>query len=61
VVSLLSPVYLAEVPWVRDSVAVFGTNAAAFDVAAAAVAGDISPEGRLPLQFGSFPGSAAKP
>ena len=56
VVSVLSPVYLKDVPWVRDAVAVYGTNAAAFEVAAAALAGDIRPRGRLPFRFGDFPG-----
>jgi beta-N-acetylhexosaminidase len=55
VVSVLSPVYLRETPWVRDAVAVYGTNAAAFDVAAAVLAGDLVPPGRLPFQFGDFP------
>lgn len=55
VVSVLSPVYLRQVPWVRDAVAVFGTNAIAFEVAAAAVAGDFVPRGRLPFRFGDFP------
>lgn len=61
VVSVLSPVYLAQVPWVKDAVAVFGTNAAAFDVAAASLAGDILPAGRLPVRFGAFPGTTSKP
>jgi beta-N-acetylhexosaminidase len=56
VVSVLSPVYLKDVPWVRDAVAVYGTNPAAFEVAAAALAGDIRPRGRLPFRFGDFPG-----
>ena len=55
VVSVLSPVYLKDLPWVKDALAVYGTNAQAFDVAAAAVAGDFTPKGRLPMKFGSFP------
>jgi len=55
VVSVLSPVYLREVPWIKDAVAVFGTNAAAFDVAAAVLAGDLNPPGKLPFRFGDFP------
>ena len=51
VISLLSPVYLREVPWVRNAIAVFGTNPAAFEVATAALAGDFTPRGRLPLKF----------
>jgi len=61
VVSVLSPVYLEEVPWVRDAVAVFGTNATAFEVAAAVLAGDIRPSGALPLRFGNFPRVSLKP
>ena len=55
VVSLLSPVLLRDVPWVRNAVAVFGTNQAAFEVAAAVLAGDFTPPGRLPVRFGLFP------
>jgi len=55
VISVLSPVYLRKVPWVRDAVAVFGTNASAFEVAAATLAGEISPQGHLPFRFGDFP------
>jgi len=55
VVSVLSPVYLRETPWVQDSVAVYGTNSDAFEVAVAALAGDFTPKGRLPMQFGDFP------
>ncbi|MEI8095031.1 MAG: glycoside hydrolase family 3 protein [Spirochaetales bacterium] len=51
VISLLSPVYLREVPWVRNAVAVYGTNAAAFEVAAAVLAGDFAPRGVLPLKL----------
>jgi len=58
VVSVLSPVYLKDLPWVKDALAVYGTNAQAFDVAAAVIAGDFTPAGRLPMKFGSFPGAA---
>jgi len=61
VVSVLSPVYLRDTPWVKDAVAVYGTNAAAFDVAAAVLDGDISPQGKLPLRFGDFPWSPKQP
>lgn len=57
VVSVLSPVYLKDVPWVKDAVAVYGTNPVAFDVAAATIAGEISPLGRVPFRFGDFPWS----
>jgi beta-N-acetylhexosaminidase len=55
VVSVLTPVYLKDLPWVKDALAVYGTNAQAFDVAAGALAGDFTPRGRLPMQFGAFP------
>jgi len=55
VVSVLSPVYLREVPWVKDAVAVFGTNTIAFEVAAATIAGEIRPRGQVPFRFGDFP------
>ena len=55
VVSVLSPVYLKEVPWVKDAVAVFGTNVAAFEVAAATLTGEILPTGKIPFRFGDFP------
>lgn len=58
VIAVLSPVYLKEVPWVKDAVAVFGTNAIAFDVAAATLAGEISPRGKVPFRFGDFPWTA---
>ena len=58
VVSVLSPVYLKEVPWVRDAVAVFGTNAVAFEVAAATLSGEIKPSGKVSFQFGDFPWAA---
>lgn len=55
VVSVLSPVYLREVPWVKDAVAVYGTNATAFDVAAGVLAGEIPALGKVPFRFGDFP------
>ncbi len=57
VVSVLTPVYLKDLPWVKDALAVYGTNAQAFDVAAAVLAGDFKPQGRLPMKFGAFPGA----
>jgi beta-N-acetylhexosaminidase len=55
VISVLSPVYLREVPWVRNAVAVYGTNAAAFEIATAVLAGDFKPTGRLPFHFAGLP------
>jgi beta-N-acetylhexosaminidase len=55
VVSVLTPVYLKDLPWVKDALAVYGTNTQAFDVAAAVLAGDFTPRGKLPMKFGAFP------
>ncbi len=49
VVSTLTPVYLGEVPWVTASLAVYGTSRESFRAGFAALAGDFSPEGTLPL------------
>ena len=61
VVSVWSPVELKDVPWVANAVAVFGTNADAFEVAASALAGDFTPRGKLPIRFDSFPQQAGAP
>lgn len=52
VVSTLSPVYLADVPWVATAVAVYGTGRDSFRAGLAAVAGEIAATGRLPVSFG---------
>jgi beta-N-acetylhexosaminidase len=49
VVSTLSPVHLAAVPWVETAVAVYGTAADSFAAGFAAMAGDFEPVGRLPI------------
>jgi beta-N-acetylhexosaminidase len=51
VISALSPVYLAEVPWVQTSLAVYGTGQASFRAGFAVLAGDFRPEGRLPIEL----------
>ena len=51
VISALSPVYLAEVPWVASCLAVYGTEAASFRAGFAALAGDFRPMGRLPIEL----------
>jgi beta-N-acetylhexosaminidase len=53
VLSVLNPVYLAQVPWVTTAVAVYGTGFESFKAGFAALAGDFTPEGRLPI---SIPG-----
>jgi beta-N-acetylhexosaminidase len=52
VVSALTPVYLDELPWVETAVAVYGNAAPAFRAGFAALAGDFTPEGTLPVRFG---------
>jgi len=55
VISTLSPVYLSQVPWVRTAVAVYGTSPACFAAGFAVLAGDFSPEGRLPVELAPAP------
>jgi beta-N-acetylhexosaminidase len=51
VISTLSPVYLAEVPWAGSCLAVYGTGAASFRAGFAALAGDFRPMGQLPIEL----------
>jgi beta-N-acetylhexosaminidase len=51
VISVLSPVYLAEAPWVESAIAVYGDGRESFRAGLAALAGDFVPEGTLPLSF----------
>ncbi len=55
VISALSPVYLADVPWVTTAVAVYGSGRDSFRAGFAALAGEIAAGGTLPL---SFPGTS---
>jgi beta-N-acetylhexosaminidase len=57
VVSALSPVYLADVPWVETAVAVYGQGRDSFRAGFAVLAGDFAPTGVLPVRF---PGKAAR-
>ncbi|MBN2352521.1 MAG: glycoside hydrolase family 3 protein [Spirochaetales bacterium] len=52
VVSALTPVYLDELPWVETALAVYGNASPAFRAGFAALAGDFTPEGTLPVSFG---------
>jgi beta-N-acetylhexosaminidase len=54
VVSTLSPVYLAEVPWLPTAIAVYGTGRDSFRAGFAVLAGEIAAAGRMPV---SFPGA----
>ena len=57
VVSALTPVYLADVPWVETAVAVYGASRDSYRAGLAVLAGDYAPEGRLPIDFGVADGS----
>ena len=53
VLSVLTPVYLREFPWVRSAVAVYGLAPASFQAGFAVISGDYNPRGSIPLRFGS--------
>jgi len=49
VISALTPVYLAQVPWVDSALAVYGMESDSFKAGFGALLGDFEPEGTLPL------------
>lgn len=49
VLSVLTPVYLYETPWVESAVAVYATGIDSFRAGFAAICGDFVPEGRAPI------------
>jgi beta-N-acetylhexosaminidase len=51
VLSSLTPVYLNDLPWVRDAVAVYGSGKDSYQSGFAAIRGDFFPRGRLPVDF----------
>jgi beta-N-acetylhexosaminidase len=51
VISTLSPVYLAEAPWVESAIAVYGDGRESFRAGLGALAGEFVPGGTLPLSF----------
>ncbi|RPJ07581.1 MAG: glycoside hydrolase family 3 protein [Spirochaetaceae bacterium] len=51
VISALTPVYLRETPWVQTAIAVFGESRDAFMAGFSVLAGDFTPEGKLPVDF----------
>lgn len=57
VVSALTPVYLADLPWVETAVAVYGASRDSYRAGLAVLAGDYLAEGRLPIDFGVADGS----
>jgi beta-N-acetylhexosaminidase len=55
VISALSPVYLAELPWVTTAIAVYGDGPDSFRAGFAALCGDYKPSGSLPVRFPGLP------
>ncbi len=53
VVSALTPIYLRETPWVKSSLAVYGTDRKCFAAGFAVLRGDFTPEGKLPISLSS--------
>jgi beta-N-acetylhexosaminidase len=49
VFSVLTPVYLAEVPWVETSIAVYGTGEASFQAGFSVLSGDYFPDSIVPV------------
>lgn len=50
VLSVLTPIYLRELPWLQGAVAAYGLGEESFRAGFAALAGDFRPQGRLPLE-----------
>jgi beta-N-acetylhexosaminidase len=51
VLSSLTPIYLNDVPWVKDAVAVYGTGIESYQAGLAAIRGDFVPRGKLPIDL----------
>jgi beta-N-acetylhexosaminidase len=51
VFSILTPVYLSDLPWVSSALAVYGWSVESFKAGFAALRGDFIPEGRLPINL----------
>lgn len=51
VLSSLTPIYLNEIPWVKDAVAVYGTGIESYQAGLAAIRGDFIPGGVLPIDL----------
>ncbi len=54
VFSVLTPVYLAEVPWVETAIAVYGTGDDSFKAGYSVLAGDYKPESIIPVHIEGF-------
>ncbi len=55
VISALSPVYLAEAPWVQTAIAVYGDSRDSFRAGFGVLAGDYPASGVLPVNFSRSP------
>jgi len=55
VLSVLSPIHLDNLDWVKTSLAAYGTGRESFRAAFAALAGDFSPRGILPIPLREYP------
>jgi beta-N-acetylhexosaminidase len=51
VYSILTPVYLTDLPWIRTAIAVYGWGRESFETGFAAIRGDYLPSGRLPVRI----------
>lgn len=51
ILSSLTPIYLNELPWVKDAVAVYGTGRESYQAGLGAIRGDFSPRGTLPIDL----------
>ena len=63
VLSVHTPIYLGEVPWVKKALALYGTSSASFLAGFSALVGEYIPTGRLPLktEFLGFPEGRKEP
>jgi len=51
VISILTPVYLRDLPWVERAVAIYGWGVDSYRAGFAALRGEITPEGKLPISL----------
>jgi beta-N-acetylhexosaminidase len=51
VFSILTPIYLIDLPWVSAALAVYGWSVESFKAGFAVLRGDFVPEGRLPIKL----------
>jgi beta-N-acetylhexosaminidase len=55
VYSILTPIYLAELPWVENAIAVYGWGSESFESGFSALLGEIPAPGRLPISSEFMP------